>query len=59
MELVVKYTGRYRPIIHVPWFVGEFQGEILQHLPTNIFTVTRDQVRLIPKFLATQLTTAD
>jgi hypothetical protein len=47
MELVVKYTGRYRPIIPVPWLVGELQGEILQRLPRNIFTVTRDQVRLI------------
>ncbi|KAH9965124.1 NAD-P-binding protein [Lactifluus volemus] len=44
MELVVKYTGRFRPIVPVPWFVGELQGEILQRLPTNIFTVTRDQI---------------
>jgi hypothetical protein len=47
MELVVKYTGRYRPIIPVPWVVGELQGEVLQRLPRNIFTVTRDQVRLV------------
>ncbi|KAI0308329.1 NAD-P-binding protein [Multifurca ochricompacta] len=44
MELVIKYTGRYRPIISVPWTVGEIQGEILQRLPTNMFTVTRDQI---------------
>jgi hypothetical protein len=52
MELVVKYTGRFRPIVPVPWFVGELQGEILQRLPTNMFTVTRDQVRFDSEVLA-------
>lgn len=45
MALVVDHTGRFRPIISVPWKLGELQGEIMQRLPTNVFTVTRDQVR--------------
>ncbi|KAI0257006.1 NAD-P-binding protein [Lactifluus subvellereus] len=44
MELVVRYTGRYRPIAPMPWKVGELQGTILQRFPTNIFTITRDQI---------------
>ncbi|KAI0275305.1 NAD-P-binding protein [Gloeopeniophorella convolvens] len=44
MELVVKHTGRFRPIVPVPWLMGQLQGEVLQRLPTNIFTVTGDQV---------------
>lgn len=45
MALVVDNTGRFRPIISVPWKLGELQGEIMQRLPTNLFTITRDQVR--------------
>jgi hypothetical protein len=45
MQLVVDYTGRYRPIISVPWILGELQGEVMQRLPMNLFTITRDQVR--------------
>ncbi len=45
MKLVVDHTGRFRPIISVPWILGELQGEVMQRLPTNIFTITRDQVR--------------
>ena len=44
MELVLKYTKRIRPIISLPWFVGEAQGAIFERLPPNLFTVTRDQV---------------
>ncbi|KAI9507808.1 NAD-P-binding protein [Russula earlei] len=44
MQLVVKHTGRFRPIVAVPWIIGELQGEIMQRLPTNIFTITRDQI---------------
>ena len=49
MSLVVVHTGRFRPIISVPWKLGELQGEIMQRLPANVFTITRDQVRLCPK----------
>jgi hypothetical protein len=45
MKLVVTHTGRFRPIISVPWKLAELQGEILQRLPASVFTVTRDQVR--------------
>jgi NADH dehydrogenase len=44
MALVVDNTGRFRPIISVPWKLGELQGEIMQRLPTNLFTITRDQI---------------
>jgi hypothetical protein len=29
--------------------MGELQAEVMQLLPQNIFTITRDQVRLIPE----------
>ncbi|CAL1704114.1 unnamed protein product [Somion occarium] len=44
MELVLKYSKRWRPIISVPYAVGELQGFILEKLPPNLFTLTRDQV---------------
>ncbi|KAI0068156.1 NAD-P-binding protein [Artomyces pyxidatus] len=44
MELVLKYTNRWRPIVPVPWAVGMVQGAILERLPPNLFTLTRDQV---------------
>jgi hypothetical protein len=61
MELVVRYTGRYRPIAPIPWKVGDLQGRILERLPANIFTITRDQVRLFRNSCGdmTQLTAAD
>jgi hypothetical protein len=45
MQLVVDHTGRFRPIISVPWIIGELQGEVMQRLPINLFTITRNQVR--------------
>jgi NADH dehydrogenase len=45
MQLVVDHTGRFRPIISVPWILGELQGEVMQRLPINLFTITRDRVR--------------
>jgi len=45
MQLVVDHTGRFRPIISVPWMIGELQGEVMQRLPINLFTITRNQVR--------------
>ncbi|KAK0481664.1 hypothetical protein IW261DRAFT_1471891 [Armillaria novae-zelandiae] len=44
MSLVLKYNGRYRPIISLPFFVGKMQGFFLEQLPINMFTVTRAQI---------------
>ncbi len=44
MKIVVDYTGRFRPIVALPWVVGELQAEVMHLLPQNIFTITRDQV---------------
>ena len=44
MELVLHYTGRWRPIISVPYAVGMMQGLVLEQLPLNLFTLTRAQV---------------
>lgn len=46
MELVLKYTGRWRPIISAPFWVGKAQGMIFERLPENIMSITRDQVRI-------------
>ena len=46
MELVLKYSGTKRFILSLPYFVGMIQGFFLEKLPENLFTVTRDQVRL-------------
>jgi hypothetical protein len=48
MQLVVDHTGRFRPIISVPWILGELQGEVMQRLPKNLFTITRSQVSWRP-----------
>ncbi|EDR15172.1 uncharacterized protein LACBIDRAFT_243354 [Laccaria bicolor S238N-H82] len=45
MELVLKYSGRHRPIISFPFPFGLLQGAILENLPPNLFTVTRAQVK--------------
>jgi len=44
MKIVVDYTGRFRPIVALPWVVGELQAEVMQLLPQNIFTITHDQI---------------
>jgi len=44
MQLVLKYTGRKRPILSFPFVVGTVQGAILEKLPVNLFTITRAQV---------------
>ncbi|KAK0233684.1 hypothetical protein IW262DRAFT_101419 [Armillaria fumosa] len=44
MSLVLKYNGRYRPIVSLPFFVGKMQGFFLEQLPVNMFTVTRAQI---------------
>ncbi len=45
MELVLKYNRRSRPIISLPLVVGMLQGVVMERLPENLFTVTRDQAR--------------
>jgi hypothetical protein len=44
MELVLKYTNRYRPIVSVPFAVGRLQAGVLERLPESIFSLSRDQV---------------
>ncbi|KAI0094301.1 NAD-binding protein [Irpex rosettiformis] len=44
MALVLKYTGRYRPIISIPFAIGSLQAMVLEKLPPSILTLTRDQV---------------
>ena len=46
MELVLQYNGRRRPILSLPYWVGMLQGWVLEKLPENILTLTRDQVSL-------------
>ena len=44
MELVLKYTNRYRPIVSVPFAVGRLQATILERLPESVLSLSRDQV---------------
>ncbi|KAI0347743.1 NAD(P)-binding protein [Trametopsis cervina] len=44
MELVLKHTGRYRPIVSVPFAIGYLQAMLLERLPPSVLTLTRNQV---------------
>lgn len=44
VDLVLRHTRRWRPIVSIPSSIGTLQGAIFERLPDNIFTVTRDQV---------------
>lgn len=46
MELVLQYSGLKgrRLIISLPYWIGMMQGIVLERLPENLFTLTRDQV---------------
>ncbi|KAG8982019.1 hypothetical protein FRC05_000161 [Tulasnella sp. 425] len=44
MEIILRTTGRSRPILSLPFAVGTLQGALLEKLPENILTVTRSQV---------------
>jgi hypothetical protein len=44
MRLVLKYTGRRRPIVSVPFPLGTMIGSVSERLPHNLFTITRSQV---------------
>lgn len=48
MELVLRYNGRRRPIVSIPFPLGTIQGAVMERLPTNLFTVTRAQVSITP-----------
>jgi NADH dehydrogenase len=43
LQLVLAETGRRRPLVPVPWWLGRLTGAILQHLPGRLLTA--DQVR--------------
>lgn len=44
MSLVLEFTGRYRPIISLPYSAGMLQGLVMEKLPENLLTLTRAQV---------------
>ncbi|KAF8641208.1 hypothetical protein AX17_000842 [Amanita inopinata Kibby_2008] len=45
MQLVLTYSKRKRPIVSLPLAIGMLQGTIMEKLPQNVFTITRDQIR--------------
>eukprot|EP00742_Colponemidia_sp_Colp-10_P011022 GILJ01012186.1.p1 GENE.GILJ01012186.1~~GILJ01012186.1.p1 ORF type:complete len:318 (+),score=46.26 GILJ01012186.1:70-1023(+) len=45
MELVLKYTGRKRLLIPIPWPIAQIQGAILGCLPNPL--LTSDQVKML------------
>ena len=45
MEIVLQCKNRYRPVLSLPYAFGMAQGFIMERLPENIFTLSRDQVR--------------
>ena len=45
VEIVLKSTRRQRPILSLPYAFGMVQGFVMEKLPENIFTLSRDQVR--------------
>lgn len=47
MQLVLRYTGRYRPILSLPYSIGKMQATVLERLPETLLTLSRDQVRFI------------
>ncbi|KIL71697.1 hypothetical protein M378DRAFT_183061 [Amanita muscaria Koide BX008] len=58
MELVLKYNGRMRPIVSLPLSVGNLQAMIMEMLPPNIFTLTRDQLKQLSMDNVVQETTS-
>jgi hypothetical protein len=49
IELCMKASGRKRPVISLPWSIAYLQGFVLEYLPETIFTITRDQVRMLQR----------
>ncbi|GBC06044.1 hypothetical protein RclHR1_06590004 [Rhizophagus clarus] len=49
IQLTLDQAGIRRPIISLPWSIGMIQGIFLEKLPPNLFTITRDQIKLLRK----------
>jgi len=49
MEIVLHHTNRWRPIVSLPFAAGLLQASVLEKLPHNLFTLTRDQVKQLKK----------
>lgn len=49
IQLTLDQSGIRRPIISLPWSIGMIQGLFLEKLPPNLFTITRDQIKLLRK----------
>ncbi|KAJ1977441.1 pantoate-beta-alanine ligase [Dimargaris xerosporica] len=47
LELTLFEAEIKRPIISLPWSIGMIQAWFLEKLPPNLFTLTRDQLRLL------------
>lgn len=45
MQTVLNHTDGRRSILSLPYAFGMVQGFIMEKLPENIFTLSRDQVR--------------
>jgi hypothetical protein len=45
MRIVLKCKNRYRPILSLPYAIGMAQGFLMEKLPENIFTLSRDQLK--------------
>ncbi|THH33163.1 hypothetical protein EUX98_g1068 [Antrodiella citrinella] len=59
MELVLRYSKRWRPIVSIPFGIGLLQASVLEKLPPNIFTLTQDQVRQLKKSNVVNATDSD
>ncbi|KIY69157.1 NAD-P-binding protein [Cylindrobasidium torrendii FP15055 ss-10] len=44
MNLVLKFNGRRRLVLPLPFFVGKLMGAVLEQLPQSPLSLTRDQV---------------
>ena len=44
MQMTLDHAHLRRPILSLPFWLGKIQAFFLEKLPTNLFTVTRDQV---------------
>ncbi|CAJ0887375.1 5396_t:CDS:2 [Entrophospora sp. SA101] len=49
IRLTLTQAGLRRPIISLPWSIGYLQGLLMEQLPINLFTITRDQIKLLRK----------
>lgn len=51
IQAVLHTKKRWRPIVSLPYFVGQVQAQIFERLPQNGLTITRDQACAIFPFL--------